>query len=561
MRLLLPLLAFACVLSAQEDPEKAFHEAEKRLRAADKRFWEDFQGRFNDAFLAFRAPVEAAEAKPDQNRDAVWDYKEFRKLYDEYAGFEKAFGEAAIAFAKSGSPKAAAHLLEAALDAAKEAEELETELADAKPVQRRSMFDLRPGIRRHGLGFREAALVQGLGAADGAGPFLADTGWKQAVKKDGAKSIARRVMVIDAMGLSAAPEARPVLEAMLKAKESSLRIAALEALARFGAEATPALLPLLKDPSAPVQRALLQAVRDRLARDGRWIPAVVALHASARGLLRSLCVATLGTLTRQTFGDDALRWKEWLDIYAKEIEGGTFDAEKIEIQEAQPRPPATESAFYGVKSPSLAPIYLVEASYNLLIPADLDFQLTRYKYSWVGSDQRWQAEHPNHRTALLAQLRSALAGLPPEAAFNVVALHSAFEAEPLSEKKMLRATPKDRATAEKFLEKLPGQGWCAQYAGLLQAMRIAGMPPEGVDFPDAAADTIFLVNAGGPAGGHYMSPEAVVSAFGRFNRFRRLVVHCIRISDDKEPGETLMKGLAESSGGVYVWQTKGPPAG
>ena len=55
-----------------------------------------------------------------------------------------------------------------------------------------------------------------------------------------------------------------------------------------------------------------------------------------------------------------------------------------------------------------------------------------------------------------------------------------------------------------------------------------------------------------------MTPETVVAAFKRFNRFRRLVVHTIRICDEGEPSETLMKGIAEASGGTYLW-AKRPP--
>jgi hypothetical protein len=85
--------------------------------------------------------------------------------------------------------------------------------------------------------------------------------------------------------------------------------------------------------------------------------------------------------------------------------------------------------------------------------------------------------------------------------------------------------------------------------------------PLGIDadFPDARADTIFLWDSGGPEGGRYMTPESAVAAFKRFNRFRRLVVHAIRIGDEGEPSETLMKGLAEASGGVYLWAKKPQP--
>ena len=79
-------------------------------------------------------------------------------------------------------------------------------------------------------------------------------------------------------------------------------------------------------------------------------------------------------------------------------------------------------------------------------------------------------------------------------------------------------------------------------------------------FESLTADTIYLVNRGQLKGCRYLLPEAVVADFGRRNRFRRLVVHAIRICDTGPESQALMKGLAERSGGAYVWARKPPPA-
>ena len=72
-------------------------------------------------------------------------------------------------------------------------------------------------------------------------------------------------------------------------------------------------------------------------------------------------------------------------------------------------------------------------------------------------------------------------------------------------------------------------------------------------------DTVFLVYNGHLSSGRYLLPEALVADFKRRNRFRRLVVHAIRIGDTGSESEKLLKGLAASSGGTYVW-SKIPPA-
>ena len=90
-------------------------------------------------------------------------------------------------------------------------------------------------------------------------------------------------------------------------------------------------------------------------------------------------------------------------------------------------------------------------------------------------------------------------------------------------------------------------------------MRIGGLDPASeVDFKSPQLDTIYLWNRGLPRGGRYMSAAAVVSAFKRLNRFRRVVVHTIRVGDAKEVAEQLMKGIADVSGGTYVWVKKPP---
>jgi HEAT repeat protein len=550
MRCLL-IAAIACVARAQGDPLHDYEEEAKKARLSAKKLDEEFQRRFNDAYLAFRQPVELAEAQPDRHTDAVWDYTEFRRLYDDAAAPEIAAGRAAVAFGKSGHPKALARLFDDLLDTAKEVDALEAELLAAKPIQRRYLFDLRPGVRRHALGFRETALVEAIAACPGAAAFLGETGFRQAAAKDGRKSILRRVAVLDALGLAGDAAARAPLEFHLASEESSLRIAALEALARLGGPAPP-LLRMLEDPSPPVVRALLDAVRERLPKDATWIVPLVASLEKPAPFPHSRAVAALEALTRQTFGHDAARWAEWLAVYRKEIEAGSFDAAKVEVQEAKPAPPPGAVPFYGLSAAGSGLLFVVDGSMNLFLPADLAFQLTKYKTWWPTSKQDWQAEHPTHRTVFLRELSRAVEAMPKGGAWNLVALHGAFEAEPLSPKKMLKPGKQELQAAQKMIEKLEMYGWCAVHAGLLQAMRSAGMPPEERDFPAPVAETILLVAAGGPAGGHYMSPEAVVAAFRRLNRFRRLTVHAVRICDDKEPGETLLKGIADASGGSYV---------
>ena len=75
---------------------------------------------------------------------------------------------------------------------------------------------------------------------------------------------------------------------------------------------------------------------------------------------------------------------------------------------------------------------------------------------------------------------------------------------------------------------------------------------------DARVDTVFLLHSGHVNGGRFLTPELMLGWFARWNRFRRIVVHALRIDNSKEDAEQTMKGLAKASGGVYTW-LKVPP--
>ena len=129
---------------------------------------------------------------------------------------------------------------------------------------------------------------------------------------------------------------------------------------------------------------------------------------------------------------------------------------------------------------------------------------------------------------------------PAKALYGLVLMQGLCDATP--SKRMLGLASKDVKLANKQLSRLQASGWCSIMIALDAAVALA---------PDV--DTIFVVHSGELRGGRLLSPELTVQAFKRWNRFRRIVLHAIRIDNQKEPGETLMKGLAEVSGGNYVW--------
>ncbi|MCK6461810.1 MAG: HEAT repeat domain-containing protein, partial [Planctomycetes bacterium] len=341
------------------------------------------------------------------------------------------------------------------------------------------------------------------------------------------------------------------------APESSLRIAALEALVRHGPAARPAIEPLLADRSTPVRRALLEGIATGGAGDPLWIPPVLATYRTAVGLVRADCVRALEALTNQKFGDAQAQWEEWFSDYKGEIEGGKFKKDAIEVREATPQPTTPTCSFYGIPTPGLRVVLACEGSRRLFWPADLDVLVKQYKETWHRTRRSWEETNPSQLATLLQEFDRTTSTFAPDILLGAIVIYAACDTEALGGKKLVHPEKREIRAIRHDLERLPGDGWCAQYEGLLAAASMLGMGPESdADFALPQDGVIFLWDAGGPQGGRYMTPESAIAAFKRFNRFRRLVVNTVRICDEGEPGETLMKGLAAASGGAYVWAKK-----
>ncbi len=551
------LLLLAGIAGGAPGGAKTWRSEATRVAGEEVRFWRDLKGRLPQVFIDFRAELEKADAKPDDHKEATHDYAPWRRLYDDYLALARERAKADLALAASGDEKALALLFDELLDLCKTVDALDAEIEEGKPKVRYYIFEPRLGIERTGLALRLTTLVDALARCPAAAPFLAGEGWKRAEKADGRSSVTRRVAILDALALTDNEQARLALEDQLVARSTALRVAAVEALARFSDAARPALAPLLDDPSPIVRRTLLQSIRAHAARDADWIEPVLAAWERAQGQLRDECVLTLGALTKQTFGHDLAKWKEWFEIYRKEIAGGNFDAEKIEVQEATPVPAPGAFRFYGRPYLARGVVFVIEGTQFMAMPADWEVQRTEYRDKWPGLRTQWEEKWPSHWKILLREMEGTLAALPKETPFGLVTLGQIYVTQTAPEKGLFSPGPSSSKQALKLIERIPLRGWCSQFEGIRVAARMGGLDPaEAVDLPDPKIDTIILLGPGDPAGGVYMTPEATVEAFRRFNRFRRLVVHTIRTNNEKEASELLMKGLAEASGGTYTWQSK-----
>ena len=552
------LLLMAAVAATAPDAHRTWRKQSQRLDKLEKQFWKDYQRRFSEALITFDQPFKNWESRKSDEKEVVNDFSDIRRLYEEYVGLQRARGKTAAEYAASGHARAGPTLKKELFETIKAAGKAEEELRDARPI-RYYTFSQRPGILRHGLAVRQQELMAALAKVPGYAPELMDKGLQEAAKRDRKGATQHSVAVIDTLGMSGDPAVKPALEQALQSKVSSLRIAALEALARFGEDALPSLLPLLEDRGAAVRLATVEALRG--IGSAKATPALASRLADARGVLRAELVKTLEQLTAQKFGAAPDAWKEWYEAYQEDIEAGRFDIKEVEVQEAERVDVRDQLSFYGVGSPSRNAIFVIDGSWVLSVPASVKKLAERYIRTWRGAPPSWMKGTPTQKQVLLRELNKTLANMHTDARFGLTLLHADFKIESLGVKKLLRPTKRDVARVQKRLKSQRANiGWCSQYQGLREALRLCGLDPEqDGDFGEPDADAIYLWNPGAPGGGRYMLPEAVVDAFARLNRFRRVRVYAIRIGNNKEDGELLMKGLAERSGGSYLWSSEPPP--
>ncbi|MHC4939455.1 MAG: HEAT repeat domain-containing protein [Planctomycetota bacterium] len=536
---ILPLLLLPATLATADDM-KGWQKAQREIGRDEKKYWDEFKGRFTQALQDFREPVSRVRNNLSQDKEAVYDYRGIDALYEEARALGTRRGEV-DARLELDDPKAFALLLKSMLDDCKLADRIEADLAEGKPDFGRYTFNQESGCRLELIAARQAKRIPALGAAPI--ELLTRDGWKKCVRGDGRKSVRRRVALLDAVAARGDKEAIDFLKEPLSDKRAAIRIAALEAMIRCGGP----VRPILEDESGAVRRALLLAA----PADPAWFGAVLAHASKAGGFERDLCIRLLARISNQKFGYDLTAWQAWFEDYEAELEGGKFDVKTVEVADAEPKANADAISFYGLDIASNGAFFAIDASQHIAMPADVDVQRTQWRDKWRGTRRSWEKEHEAHKTAVTREFSTTFETFPEDFRWGLLTMFGRFSTKAAGEKKLLGTKSKDLKLALKLIDQAPEKGWCSPLGGLLAAAEYGG---DGID-------TIVLWHHGDPSGGRFMSAKPSVAAWRRFNRFHRLQVIAVRISNRKEPAETFMRGVAEESGGRYHWAKKPPASG
>ncbi len=321
----------------------------------------------------------------------------------------------------------------------------------------------------------------------------------------------RRRLAADALHaiLRADPAWRLELRGLFGQDDLGLRLIALDCLADIDDQETlPKAHALFADDDWTVRAAAYD-----FARRVRAIPSIPLLLARLpleKGRLREDVVRALRWLTDQHLRTE-LQWNSWWRDHA-----AWFELPPAPKDDPQP-PPTEESntrTYYSLELVSDAAIFIVDTSGSM--------------EAKIGTG--------NERTRLMEakrQLARVLDSTPATHRINVLPFSSGVA--PM----LTKLTPAS-ADVKKILQAavaaLRSGGGTNVHAALQAA------------FADPFVDTIFLLTDGSPSAGTIVDPAELANEVQKWNRTRRITIHCISVGTDS----AMLQRMAKESGGRYV---------
>jgi len=408
---------------------------------------------------------------------------------------------------------------------------------------------------RHGLvrsqAARAIAALELEGAGDALIKLLKDSDWRAAADKlravallklDGAKAKVikatkgghpvvraeayQTLAVLDSNALA------PLVEKAAKDSKAQARMGLLYALLLVPSEvAFPAAAKLVADKDWRVRTCAIDVLHK--IREKRCIGPMIKQMVKEKGRLRADFAKALESLTGQDLGYQGKTWQSWWKA-AK----ASFKMPKEAKKDGKKKNDGSIATFFGIPILSNAVVFAIDFS------GSMKTELTKGRYA---KQRKLKID------IAFEQLEQALKRFVPKQAFS--AIHVSTEATAKKKRfltpRLVPATPSNRYKAMIGIK--------AIWKVLAPIKRGRG------DFYDAMleganrlkGDTLLLLSDGNPSFGMYVKPVNFVEEWGRFNKYRRIVVHTILIGYSSD-GKKLCKQLAEQTGGVFEDLTAEP---
>lgn len=323
--------------------------------------------------------------------------------------------------------------------------------------------------------------------------------------------IERRRLAADALHaiLRTDPAWRTELRGLFEEDDLGLRLIALDCLADIDDQETLARVhALFTDDEWTVRAAAYD-----FARRVRAVPSIPLLLARLpleKGRLREDVVRALRWLTGQNLRTE-LQWNSWWRDQAAWFE--LPPAPKDDPRPA-PREASNTRSYYSLELVSDAAIFIVDTSGSM--------------EAKIGTG--------NERTRLMEakrQLARVLDSIPATHRVNVLPFSSGVQ--PMLTK-LTAASADVKKTLQAAVTALRSGGGTNVHAALQAA------------FADPLVDTLYLLTDGSPSMGLIVDPTELANEVQKWNRTRKLTIHCISVGTDSP----MLQRIAKESGGRYV---------
>ena len=298
---------------------------------------------------------------------------------------------------------------------------------------------------------------------------------------------------------------------LAKDRDPATRMGAAVALADLRTDgALESLHGLVVDEDHLVQREALQQLAN--LRRAESLPLLIARIEEVRGLTLRQLLWTLRMITGLDHGTSHTRWDRWWQAEGAGFElPTTEEAQRAEDARVERRAGSeTVSTFYGLRVVSDRVCFILDVSRSML----------------------QESSEGNRLDVAKAQLEGVLKGFPAGDLFNVIFFSS--QIAPWSDA-LVEMSARRRAEALAFVAEQKPSGVTAIYDAL------------AVAFEDRRIDTIYLLTDGDPKGGSVDDVEEIRAEVARWNRLRRIHIHCVAIGQSS----VLLEQLAADSGGEY----------
>ena len=335
-------------------------------------------------------------------------------------------------------------------------------------------------------------MIQVLGRYDQPETIAQLLGWLEQ-SKDAAGLAEFTFQIVETLSRFDRPEVHAALIDLLDAKDIRIAILATDALAALHPDA--ALEPIMNLVNRPKYEehygfrfSVLAAVSAFDTRQA--VGFLVANLPTLRGHLKFLVVKHLSRVTRQPFGGDARRWTQWWNSQRESLPP---------IDEGEPAPSDVAwdypvPTFYGHKVYSTRVVFVID----------------------ISSTMRQQVRGGMMRLdQAKVELSKAIAGLPGDAMFNIIAFDR--NVRPW-QRSSVQALPPNKGQAVRAIKSLTIGSGTAIFDGIEAAFQA-----------DSDAEVIYLLTDGLPSAGRVKDPNEIVRVVTKANRFRKIAINTISV--------------------------------